>query len=239
MNDADTLRSYIKFQAAHAITNASSATDVGLIDTPYAKEAEDIVTTWVGAPGTRLVIEYREQPRLVEHVWPVRFEWEDEANLFANMGDFATLDVLRTPEGQIRWQIRSVRGVPRLMYRERLARRLEFLVDTMKEDGESWNEDSHESLRTMLLFLQTVPHFRYPVVTVTPSATFRAQWTVGSTRHFAVDFLPDGQVRFVVFCPDPLHPNRVQRVSGIASWENLSSVVEPYKVHRWTADAGA
>ena len=124
------------------------------------------------------------------------------------------------------------------MYRERLARRLEFLLDAMKEEEESWNDDSSESLRNMLLFLQTVPDFLYPTVTVTPSATFRAQWTIEPSKHFAVNFLPSGEVQFVVFWPDSRHRDRIQRMSGIASRENLMNVVKPCKVHQWAANAG-
>ncbi len=163
----------------------------------------------------------------------VSFEFERSA------GDFSALDELRTPEGQIRQAIRGARVGSRLVYRERLARRLEFLLEAMEEEGEPWMQHSPESLRKMLLFLESASDLRYPTVTVTPSATFRAEWKRDPNRHFAVDFLADGQVRFVVFSPDPRHPDRVQRVSGIASWENVLDVLEPYKVRHWAADAGA
>jgi hypothetical protein len=91
----------------------------------------------------------------------------------------------------------------------------------------------------MLLFLRAMPDFRCPTVTITPSATFRAEWQAGQNRHLAVDFLPDGQVRFVVFSPDPRHPDRVQRVSGIVDRVDVIRAVEPYNVHRWATDAGA
>lgn len=166
------------------------------------------------------------------------FGIQDEGMFRPNMGDFAALDYLRTAEGRIEQLIRSIRDASPLIYRERLSRRLEFLLNAMKEEGEKWSEDSPESLRMMMLFLQTVPDFRYPTVTITPSATFRIQWTVDGNRHFAADFLPDGQVKFVVFCPDPHHSSRIQRISGITSRENLINIVKPYKVHDWAAGAG-
>jgi hypothetical protein len=158
---------------------------------------------------------------------------------FASLGAFAALDELRTPQGRIKEQIRALRAGSPLIYREHLARRLEFLMEAIEDEGETWKEDSPESLRNMLLFLHRVPGFRYPTVTVTPSMTFRAQWTPDRSRHLGLDFLPNGQVRFVVFCPDPRHPGRVERVSGISSWESVLEKVEPYKVYRWTEDAGA
>ncbi len=109
----------------------------------------------------------------------------------------------------------------------------------MEEEGEAWSDDSPESLRRMMLFLQSQPSLGYPILTVTPSAAFRVQWTADPKRHFAAEFLTNGEVRFVVFSPDPRHPERVQRISGMASWDNLMRVIEPYNVRRWAANAGA
>lgn len=151
----------------------------------------------------------------------------------------AELSDLPAAKEQICTQIRALRKGGRLPYRERLARRLEILLGALEEEGEEWGDNSPESLRQMLDFIHDVPDWRCPTVTVTPSATFRAEWQAGLNQHFAADFLPDGQVRFVVFAPDPHHPDRVQRVSGIVSRADAMRVIEPYKVHRWAADAGA
>jgi hypothetical protein len=148
------------------------------------------------------------------------------------------LDVLHTPRDRLREQIKALRCGSRLPYREHLARRLSFLLRALQEEGESWSDHSPESLRQMLQFLEAVPKFRCPTVTVTPSATFRAQWQADPTRHFAVDFVPDGQVRFVVFAPDPAHPERVERVSGVVGPTNAMKAIETYQVRRWAADVG-
>lgn len=145
----------------------------------------------------------------------------------------------QTPAGVIRAEIDNIRAGSPLLYRERLARRLEALLEAMQEDGEAWAAESPESLRRMLLFLESVPSFRYPTLTVTPSATFRAQWTERENAHFALDFLADGRVRFVVFCPESRHPERVQRLSGITGWDSVMELVEPFRIHRWAEDAGA
>jgi hypothetical protein len=149
------------------------------------------------------------------------------------------LDVLRTPKDRIREQIKALRSGSRLTYRQHLARRLDFLLKALEEEGESWSDHSPESLRQMLRFLEAVPEFRCPTVTVTPFATFRAQWRADRNQHFAADFVPDGQVRFVLFAPDPGDPERVERVSGIVSTANAMRAIETHQVHRWAADAGA
>ena len=148
------------------------------------------------------------------------------------------LDVLRTPKERIREQVRVLRRGSGLPYREHLARRLDFLLRALEEEEEPLADDSPESLRQMLLFLEALADFRCPTVTVTPFATFRAQWQAGPMEHFAVDFVPDGQVRFVVFASDPGHPERIERVSGIVSTANAMKAIETYQVHRWAVDAG-
>ena len=124
------------------------------------------------------------------------------------------LDLLRMPKERICEQVRALRRGSRLPYRQHLARRLDFLLRALEEDGEAWADGSPSLLRQMLLFLEAFPEFRCPTVTVTPAATFRAQWQADPSEHFAVDFVPDGQVRFVVFAPDPGNPQTEPRGAG-------------------------
>jgi hypothetical protein len=245
MTEVMVLREYAEFRATRAFSaDVGSATDVNLIDID-ADLDEGGTERQIALPELRKerwwfpsVLQVEESvssvgdPGIVDLV-----PGPGGARFFANMGDFTTLDELRTPEGQIRRQIRSLGAGSRLAYYGHLARRLEFLIEAMEEEGESWAENSPESLRTMLLFLQSQPYLRYPQLTITPAATFRVQWIGDTSGHFAADFLPDGQVRFVVFCPDPRHPDRIQRVSGLTSWENVITAVEPYNVLRWAVDA--
>lgn len=233
MSDVGTLREYARFRAADAFI--SSATDFYSVEIPVAEGAtrrafEAHYRVPVGMPQTARDVSSICAPGMVD-------SGSEEGDLSSSAS--AAFDQPRTPEGQMRLQVRSLRAGGQLVYRERLARRLDFLLDAAEEEGEAWSDDSPESLRRMVLFLQSVSALRYPSVTLTPSATFRAQWSADPSAHFAVDFLPNGEVRFVLFCPDPRHPSRVQRVSGITSWENLMNAVEPYRVLRWAADAGA
>jgi hypothetical protein len=238
MSDLNTLREYARFRAAGAImSTVSSATDICLVDVAAAVAEVGTGRALGGQrgpfprPPTKGDVSYTGSSAAIS------LSPEENEISFA---ESAALDELRTPKGQIRRQIRSFRAGQRLVYRERLARRLELLLAAMEEEeGEAWSDDSPESLRRMMLFLQREPTLRYPTVTVTPSAMFRAQWTTDPSRHFAAEFLANGEVRFVVFCPDLRHPDRVQRVSGMVSWENLMYAVEPYKVLRWAADARA
>jgi len=216
MNNLETLRRFASFQAARA------ATDILDIDLAVLRN-NGSTDPYITRPSWKLTPVLFSEPVLEE----------------APVSDFDVLDELRTPKGQIQGQITALRRGGGLSYHERLARRLDILLAALEEEEETWSDDSPDSLRQMLLFLQAAPNLCCPTVTVTPSATFRAQWQAGQDQHFAVDFLPDGQVRFVVFAPDPRHPDRVQRVSGVVSRAEVMTAIEPYRVHRWAADAGA
>ena len=229
MTNVETLQRFARFQASRAATDIFYV-DLAVLRSDASTDPFLLQPLWKLTPALFYVL-----PRIIASgsadIEPVLEQ--------APVSDFDVLDELRTPKGQIERQITALRRGGGLPYRERLARRLEFLLGAPEEEGEEWGEHSPESLRQMFLFLQDVPDFQCPTVTVTPSATFRAQWQAGQNQHFAADFLPDGQVRFVVFAPDPRHPERAQRVSGVVSRTDIMKAIEPYKVHRWAADAGA
>jgi hypothetical protein len=228
MNETEALERFARFQAARSAT--------GIVDTGAVVNLGDGGTDWhvlrrlyelppVSTAG--------KGPGVGPRTGSTTVDFSEPAS------DETPVSELRTPKMQIQRQITAFRRGGGLPYRERLARRLDFLLGALEEEGETWAVDSPDSLRQMLLFLQDAPDLRCPTVTITPSATFRAEWQAGQNEHFAVDFLPDGQVRFVVFSPGPLHPNRVQRLSGIVSRADVIRAIEPYKVYRWAADVRA
>jgi len=244
MHDLNAVSEYAKFKASSAyVTALGTATDVhpdyrtevaAEVGTDFSVTTNDL--NWQRS-RRRLFVANSDLLASDQGYVNVLSKFE-EVSFSPDMSAFAVLDELRMPEEQIRRQIRKFWADSLLTYRERLSRRLEFLLDAMEEDGEVWSDDSPDSLRMLLRFLESVPDFRYPTVTITPSATFRAQWTAGSDRHFAIDFLPDGQVRLVVFCRDLRHSNRIKRYSGVTSWDSITRDVEPFDIRRWTTDAG-
>ena len=244
MSNVDTfedIEEFAKFRAAHALARRdSSATEVEPVE--LAPGLNETVTTRMKAKRLR------QAARAALYERPLRLPAIDLAQAITDplrSGEstvihesaFSILDELRTPEGRIEREISSFRTSSSLPYRDRLARRLEFLLSAMEEDGEAWTEDSPLSLRRMLMFLERAPHLKCPTVTVTPAATFRAQWTVDEREHFAIEFLADGQVRFVVFAPNPKRPDRIRRVSGITSSDTALNEVRPYEIEKWAADA--
>jgi hypothetical protein len=116
---------------------------------------------------------------------------------------------------------------------DRLLSRLELLKSVAPEEGEPLKTDS---LTEFLRFLASHSWARYPQTTVTPRGNLRAEWRVGRRKHFASEFLGNGQCVFVMFCDDLADPEIIARISGIVSVKSLLDNINPHDVLRWTND---
>jgi hypothetical protein len=120
--------------------------------------------------------------------------------------------------------------------REGLANRLvELLSDAEEEDPESLGI-SPGSLRNFYNFLRAYPNVKCPTITLTPGCTIYASWRPGQNRLFAVDFLANEDVLFVVFRPNERHPERPIRLSGSVTMDVLKDTVEGCAVWEWISE---
>lgn len=147
---------------------------------------------------------------------------------------FDELDKLR--DDAVLKSISYVRSSSHISYAERLASRLKFLVDAAKEEEPDEVAISPQSLRNFVIFLQSTAKLKYPDIVLTPSKNIQAQWRTASNRHFAVEFLPTGDARFVIFSPDPRHPEKTIRLSGLASIDSLLETAQPHGVLSWASE---
>jgi hypothetical protein len=114
--------------------------------------------------------------------------------------------------------IKTSRLIP---YRERLARRLlELYYDAKEEDPECVGIVS-ESLRSFNDFLHLYTNIKCPTVSLTPDNNIYASWRLEHNRVFSIHFLPNADVRFVMFKPNEKHPERKIRISGSATIDTL------------------
>jgi len=146
---------------------------------------------------------------------------------------FEQIDVRRNEDEKVSEIISYLRKHLNVDFAQRVAARLEFLVDVAKEENPSESAISPESLSNFIAFIQSNPGLAYPDIVLSPSKNIRAQWRVAPNRHFAVEFLTTGDAHFVVFSPDPNHPERTMRLSGIVSVDSLMRIVEPNGVLHW------
>lgn len=123
-------------------------------------------------------------------------------------------------------------------YRGTLAKRLfELFYDAREEDPASVGI-AIGSLRTFFNFMQSCPNLKYPVISLTPEYNIYASWKSAKNKVFSVHFLPGADVRFVIFTPNNMHPNKLIRLSGMATTDVLIKTVEPYGVLNWACDEG-
>ena len=122
-----------------------------------------------------------------------------------------------------------------IAFSKRLTDRIQFLFEASKEEYPNEVAIIPESLKNFLGFLQTEPNLKYPDVVLSPDKNICAQWRTAPNRHFSVEFLPVGDVRFVIFSPNPKHPNKINRMSGIVSVDSLMQTAQPQGVRSWCA----
>lgn len=117
----------------------------------------------------------------------------------------------------------------------RLARRLDQLVEMSREDFPYQAPILPQSLQDFIDFLQSAPNLAYPDVVLTPHGNIRTEWRKGRNQHFAVEFMGEGEVRFVVFAPDAKHSEKITRVSGLTSVDSLMDLTSAYGVLEWAS----
>ncbi len=146
---------------------------------------------------------------------------------------FDLLDERRENYEKVRELISYVRSSLDVSFARELANRLEFLSEVAKEEGPDQSEVSAESLRMFIKFLELAPDLKCPGVVLSPSGNVRVQWRAAPNKHFVAEFYPDGEVRFVIFRPDPNRPDQTIRLSGTVSVESILSTAEPHGVLEW------
>jgi len=114
----------------------------------------------------------------------------------------------------------------------KVADRISDLYESIKDDPDE-EPVSYDSLKYFIYFLISTPNLKYPDIVLTPTNEIRAQWRTAPNRHFAVSFMSTGDVRFVIFKPNNIDPDRIDRVSGITTVETLIETVQPLRVLEW------
>ncbi len=148
---------------------------------------------------------------------------------------FDKLEELLNDDEKVLEIILHVRNQLNISFSKQLADRLEFLFDASKEEYADEVAILPESLSSFVGFMQSAKNLNYPDVVLSPSKNIRVQWRTGPNRHFAVEFLPTGDTHFVIFSPDPMHPEKTIRMSGIVSVDSLMETVQPHGVLTWSS----
>lgn len=147
---------------------------------------------------------------------------------------FQTIDERRSEADKVSELIELIRSSAELPFAERLARRLEELVDIAREEAPDQSEMSSNSLRAFMRLLRDHPDLSEPGVVLTPSGNILAEWRAAPNKLCAAEFVSDARVNYVVFAPNTRDPHETSRITGVGlPVESLLSAIQPHGADAW------
>mgnify|MGYP001600217403 CR=1 FL=1 len=160
----------------------------------------------------------------------IKSEWPEKTDPFTQE------NLLYSEDEQVQELIFQIKTSLTIPCRQKLANRLLALFKDAKEEAPDSPGISVGSLRYFYYFLQSHIDLKYPTISITPEYNIYASWRDDKKRVFSVHFLPNGDVRFVIFKPNNRHPERKIRISGTATTDILKETVAPYGVWDWISE---
>ena len=123
-----------------------------------------------------------------------------------------------------------------VLYLESLTSRLITLYHDAKDEDAASPGITVGSLLNFYNFFQLHENINCPTISLTPENNIYASWRIEQNRLFSVHFLPNRDVRFVIFKPNARHPERQIRVSGTVTTDMLRETVACYGVWEWISE---
>jgi hypothetical protein len=155
---------------------------------------------------------------------------------FGQGGSMATQQPPTTEDESVEEIIWRVGTTLSARYRAKLTSRLSELQKSVQEEELDGRGITVRSLQHFIELLKAYPALRWPAVSVTPDRNIYASWKSGSDRVFSIHFLPDGKVRFVIFCPNDKHSGETIRLSGAATVDVIIDIAKPHGVLKWASE---
>ncbi len=149
---------------------------------------------------------------------------------------FTQADLLNDEENEIHELIFRIRRSHSIPHRENFANKLLTLHNDAKEEDSDSSGIALGSLRYFYNFLQLHANLKCPIISLTPDNNIYASWREEQNRVFSVHFLPNGDVRFVIFKPNERHPGRQIRISGTATTDTLMETITPNGLRDWITE---
>lgn len=111
-------------------------------------------------------------------------------------------------------------GLSALPIGSRLADRLSGLATAFAE-GYHNGSLSHRAIDALVTFLDADASFGYPDLTATPAGDLYAESRSARGPTLTIEFLDSGGTRYLVFGPNPGHPQRTDRLTGFTTADAL------------------
>lgn len=148
---------------------------------------------------------------------------------------FNEFEALRSNDRTIQQLLRRLRATAEIPYRERMALRIEQLLEAYKEDMEG-RVFSADSFSDLIAFLAAAPNLKYPTITLTRGGDFYLSWKQGKTHVFSAQFLKTKQCRFVIFRPNERNIGQTDQFSGVTTAQSLMDIVRQFNVADWASE---
>lgn len=182
--------------------------------------------------------QYFESPSVNQENRNPKFKifWREDA--FTQREDaFTQSDLVSTKDEQAQELILQIRKFFFISHQESLANQLITLFNFAKEERPTRPGISVNSLSSFYEFLKLNKNIRTPNLSLSPDRNIYASWRV-EKRVFSAHFLPEGDIRFVLFKPNKRHPKRKIRVTGIATSDTLMEIIAPENLSDWVLYEG-
>jgi len=182
--------------------------------------------------------QYFESPSVNQENRNPKFKifWREDA--FTQREDaFTQSDLVSTKDEQAQELILQIRKSFFIFNQENLANQLITLFNFAKEERPTSPGISVNSLSSFYDFLKLNTNIRTPNLSLSPDRNIYASWRV-EKRVFSAHFLPEGDIRFVLFKPNKRHPKRKIRVTGIATSDTLMEIIAPENLSDWVLYEG-
>lgn len=140
--------------------------------------------------------------------------------------------------GLLKVRLGALREHVDLSISSQLASRINELFIMFKEDY-PLDEDPQPSLSSLdgfIMFMGNLIRPKFPKLVMTPRGNIRAIWKKEKAEHIALEFLPNDDIRWVVFRNDSKDTRRKIRVGGIVPSYRLLEVVRPYDIANFISE---
>ena len=109
----------------------------------------------------------------------------------------------------------------------RITKRITYL-DGLAADDSDEPSISLESLQKFAVFVVTRRHLPYPLIGLTSDGFIEAVWDTSDGDMLTVDFLPAGDVRFVVLLATSESAPRQRSLGGLLPPAHLMNAIRPF-----------
>lgn len=150
-----------------------------------------------------------------------------------NEDAFTQAELLNSEYNKVHELIFRIRKSISIQYGKYIADRLLTLYNDEKEEDLTSLGIAVDSLRNFYNFMQLHPNTICPDISLSPEYNIYISWRDNQKQLFSVHFLPNDDVRFVVFRENKRHPEQKIRLSGVATCDILIETIAPLLEIEW------